>query len=303
MAHPADRGPALDPMSRRVAIRAAGAVVLRGTGDDVEVLMIHRPAYDDWSLPKGKGTVDELAPQTAVREVFEEAGVAVRLGLRLPPIEYKLSKGLKAVQYWRAEVLAEHPFEPNREVDKIRWARIDRAMRTLTYADERRLLSTALLKPRTTPLLLVRHGKAMLRKDWSGPDQERRLTGRGRRQARELAQLFGAYGVEHLVSSSSTRCVETLRPYAEQRGLEIVTEDVLTEEEGTVHPREVRRFVARLFKRTTAPTALCGHRPVLPAMFEGLGIKAKPMVVGEVVVVHRDDDGDLVAVEVHKPTA
>ncbi|GAA4891219.1 NUDIX hydrolase [Tessaracoccus lubricantis] len=290
-------------MSRRAEIRAAGAVVLRGEGDRTQVLMIHRPAYDDWSLPKGKGTVDELPPQTAVREVFEEAGVAVRLGLRLPPIQYKLTKGLKAVQYWRAEVLAEQPFEPNREVDKIRWATVDKAMRTLTYADERRLLSTALLKPRTTPLLLVRHAKAMLRKDWSGPDQERRLTGRGRRQARELAQLFGAYGVESLVSSSSTRCVQTLRPYAEQRGLEIVTEDVLTEEEGTVHPREVRRYVSDLFQASQVPTALCGHRPVLPSMYEGLGLKAKPMVVGEVVVVHRDDEGQRVAVEVHKPTA
>lgn len=290
-------------MSKKASIRAAGAVVLRGDGDDTEVLMIHRPAYDDWSLPKGKGITDELAPQTAVREVFEETGVACRLGLRLPPIRYKLTKGLKAVQYWRAEVVTEQEFEPNREVDKIRWAPIDKAMRTLTYADERRLLSTALLKPRTTPLLLVRHGKAMLRKDWSGPDQERRLTGRGRRQAKELAQVLGAFGVESLVSSSSTRCMETLRPYAKQRGLEIVMEDVLTEEEGTVKPREVRRYVANLFQSIEEPTALCGHRPVLPSMFKGLGLEPKPMVVGEVIVVHRDDEGERVAVEVHKPTA
>lgn len=290
-------------MSKKPAIRAAGAVVLRGEGDDTEVLIIHRPAYKDWSLPKGKGIVDELAPQTAVREVFEETGVAVRLGLRLPPIKYKLTKGLKAVQYWRAEVVTEQKFTPSQEVDKIKWVTIDKAMRTLTYADERRLLSTALLKPRTTPLLLVRHGKAMLRKDWSGPDQERRLTSRGRRQAKELRQLLGAFGVRNLVSSSSARCVETLKPYAKQRDLEVITEDVLTEEEGTVHPWEVRRYVADLFESIEEPTALCGHRPVLPSMYEGLGLKSKPMVVGEVVVVHRDDNGELVAVEVHKPTA
>lgn len=284
-------------------MRAAGAVVLRGSGDDTEVLTIHRPAYDDWSLPKGKGIKDELAPQTAIREVFEETGVAARLGLRLPSIRYKLTKGLKNVDYWRAEALTEQEFTPNKEVDKVKWMGIDKAMRTLTYADERRLLSTALLQPRTTPLLLVRHGKAMLRKDWSGPDQERRLTGRGRRQAQELTQLLSAYGVESLVSSSSTRCVETLRPYAEQRGLEIDTKKVLTEEEGTVHPSEVEKFVAKLFRKIQVPTALCGHRPVLPSMFEGLGVKAKPMVVGEVVVVHRDDEGNRVAVEVHKPTA
>lgn len=284
-------------------MRAAGAVVLRGEGEQTEVLIIHRPRYDDWSLPKGKGIKDELAPQTAIREVFEETGVSARLGLRLPTIRYKLTKGVKAVDYWRAEPVAEVPFEPNGEVDKIKWLTIDKAMRTLTYADERRLLSTALLNPRTTPLLLVRHAKAMLRKDWSGPDQERRLTGRGRRQAQEMTQLLSAYGVESLVSSSSTRCVETLRPYAEQRGLTIDTKKVLTEEEGTVHPSEVERFVRRLFRKIDVPTALCGHRPVLPSMFSGLGLESKPMVVGEVVVVHRDDEGHRVAMEVHKPTA
>ena len=284
-------------------MRAAGAVVLRGEGEQTEVLIIHRPRYDDWSLPTGKGIKDELAPQTAIREVFEETGVSARLGLRLPTIRYKLTKGVKAVDYWRAEPVAEVPFEPNGEVDKIKWLTIDKAMRTLTYADERRLLSTALLNPRTTPLLLVRHAKAMLRKDWSGPDQERRLTGRGRRQAQEMTQLLSAYGVESLVSSSSTRCVETLRPYAEQRGLTIDTKKVLTEEEGTVHPSEVERFVRRLFRKIDVPTALCGHRPVLPSMFSGLGLESKPMVVGEVVVVHRDDEGHRVAMEVHKPTA
>ncbi|MHA6512617.1 NUDIX hydrolase [Tessaracoccus sp. Z1128] len=290
-------------MSKRAKIRAAGAVVLRGTGDDMEVLMIHRPAYDDWSLPKGKGAADELAPRTAVREVREETGAVVRLGLRLPSIRYELAKGPKTVEYWRAEVLEQHPREPDAEVDRVRWFTIDEAMRRLTYADERRVLSAALLTPRTTPLLLVRHAKAMLRKDWSGPDQERRLSGRGRRQARELSQLFAAYGVERLVSSSSTRCADTLLPYARQRGLPVETEDVLTEEEGTVHPDVVTSYTADLFLSINDPTAVCGHRPVLPAMFEGLDLPARPMVVGEVIVVHRDDDGEKVSVEVHKPTA
>lgn len=290
-------------MTKRPKVRAAGAVVLRGEGEDQEVLIIHRRRYQDWSLPKGKGKVDELAPQTAVREVLEETATTVRLGLRLPTIRYRVSKGLKAVQYWRAEAVTEQPFEANHEVDKARWVPVDKAMRRLTYADERRVLSAALVTPPTTPLILVRHAKAMLRKNWSGPDQERRLTGRGRRQARELSQLLDAYGVEDLVSSSSTRCVETLKPYADQRGLPIHAEDVLTEEEGTVRPEEVRDYVAELFRTITVPTAICGHRPVLPAMFEGLELPARPMVVGEAIVIHRDDDGAQVSVEVHKPTA
>ena len=290
-------------MSKRPKIRAAGAVVLRGHGPDAEVLMIHRQAYDDWSLPKGKGVVDELSPQTAMREVFEETGVVVRLGVRLPTIRYTVSKGQKSVEYWRAEVIEEHPREPDAEVDKVRWCHVDKAMERLTYADERRVLSAALLMPPTTPLVLVRHGKAMLRKDWTGPDQERRLTSRGRRQAAELSQLLLAYGVEALVSSSSTRCVETLRPYAEEAGLNIDKEDVLTEEEGTVKPKHVREYVAQLFSTIDVPTAICGHRPVLPMMFEGLGLAPRSMVVGEAIVIHRDADGHKVAVEIHKPTA
>lgn len=290
-------------MSKSIKIRAAGAVVLRGEGDDREVLAVHRQRYDDWSLPKGKGKVDELAPHTAIREVLEETGYSVRLGLRLPSMRYQVSKGPKKVEYWRAEIVEEVGFEPSNEVDRVRWMPIHKAMRKLTYADERRVLSAALLKPTTTPLVLVRHGKAMLRKDWSGRDQERRLTARGRRQAAVLSQLLGAYGVDSLVSSSSTRCVETLRPYALKRDLQIVTEDVLTEEEGTVRPKDVRRFTSKLLNSIEVPTAVCGHRPVLPSMFEGLGLDPRPMVVGEAIVVHRDAEGERVAVEVHKPTA
>jgi len=291
-------------MSRTVKIRAAGAVVLRGENiDDVEVLAIHRPRYDDWSLPKGKGKTDELSPHTAVREVLEETGYRVRLGLRLPSMRYQVSKGPKKVEYWRAEVVEELPFQPNDEVDKVRWLPLDKAMRKLTYADERRALSAALLKPPTIPLILVRHGKAMLRKDWSGPDQERRLTARGRRQAEVLTQLLSAYGVEDLVSSSSTRCAQTLAPYSAFRGIPVRMEDVLTEEVGTVRPKDVRRYTANLLRSLEVPTAICGHRPVIPSMFEGLGLEPRPMVVGEAIVIHRDADGERVAVEVHKPTA
>lgn len=290
-------------MTKRAKIRAAGAVVLRGSGDDAEVLIIHRPRYDDWSLPKGKGVADELSPLTAMREVHEETGVVIRLGVRLQTIRYQVSKGLKAVDYWRAEVVEEHHWEPDAEVDKVKWFPVLKAMEKISYADERRVLSRALLLPSTTPLVLVRHGKAMLRKHWDGPDQKRRLTSRGRRQAKDLSQLLMAYGVESLISSSSTRCVETLRPYAEDAGLSIFAEDVLTEEEGTVKPKHVRAYIAALFKTIDVPTAVCGHRPVLPMMFKGVGLDPRPMVVGEAIVVHRDEDGNRVAVEVHKPTA
>ncbi len=101
----------------------------------------------------------------------------------------------------------------------MRWLPIDKAMRRLTYADERRVLSAALLTPRTTPLLLVRHGKAMLRKDWSGPDQDRRLTARGRRQAASSPSCSAAYGVERWCRRRRRGARRRSPPYAKFAGL------------------------------------------------------------------------------------
>lgn len=289
-------------MSKR--IRAAGAVVLRERDGVQEVLLIHRQRYDDWSLPKGKAIPDELRPATAVREVREETGVLVELGVRLKSIKYKVGNGsLKTVDYWRARPIAQFYHPPDREVDEARWVSIEAARTMLTYDDEFPLIKQALQEPETTALLLVRHGKAMLRKHWSGDDQSRRLAGRGRRQAVELIPLLEAYGVSRLVSSPAVRCYETLTPYREYKGIETETIDLLTEEEGTRDPDGVAAIVRELADDIAEPTALCGHRPVLPSMQEGLGLKPKPMVVAEVTVVHRDASGRNVAVEIHKPTA
>lgn len=289
-------------MSRK--IRAAGAVVLRERRGRQEVLVIHRQAYDDWTLPKGKAMPDELRPATAVREIREETGVIAQLGIRLEPIRYTVGKGsLKTVDYWRATPVAEFFHMPDREVDRVRWVDLDEARDLLTYKDEIGVLDEALALPETTPLLLVRHAKAMLRKHWSGPDQTRRLAGRGRRQSVELIPTLEAFGVERLVSSPAVRCMETLAPYGEYKYLETEAVPILTEEQGTKDPDGVSTVVRKLAKGLDRPTALCGHRPVLPAMHEGLGLKPRPMVVSEVTVIHRDERGRNVKVEVHKPTA
>lgn len=96
-------------MSKKPKIVSAGGVVLRQHTSGLQVLLIHRDRYDDWSLPKGKRETDELLPETAVREIREETGVASRLDLRLPSVRYKVSKGPKAVHYWRSEVVSQRP--------------------------------------------------------------------------------------------------------------------------------------------------------------------------------------------------
>lgn len=285
-------------------IRAAGAVVLRQRDGVQEVLLIHRQAYDDWSLPKGKAIPDELRPATAVREVREETGVLIELGIRLQSIRYRVGKGsIKTVDYWRARPIAQFYHAPDREVDEARWVSVEAARTMMSYADEYPLVEEALGLPDTTPLLLVRHGKAMLRKHWSGNDQSRRLAGRGRRQAVELIPLLEAYGVSRLVSSPAVRCLETLSPYRDYKGIDTETIELLTEEEGTRDPEGVVACVRNIAKTIDEPTALCGHRPVLPSMQQGLALKPKPMVVAEVTVLHRDQHGKNVSVEVHKPTA
>ncbi|GAB3816656.1 NUDIX hydrolase [Tessaracoccus terricola] len=290
-------------MSRKPKVVAAGAVVTREVDGGQQVLLIYRKGYDDWSLPKGKGEVDEYLPETAVREVLEETGVLVKLGLRLPSIRYKVSKGTKVTHYWRATVLSESHRPPDQEVEEARWFPAAEAIEKVSYDDERGVIREAIEHPHTNVLLLVRHGKAMQRKDWSGPDQKRRLTGRGRRQAKDLVGLFSIFGVTRLESSSSVRCMETLRPYGEEMGLPVNGVDLLSEEEGTKHPKRVARHIAELASSLAEPTALCGHRPVLPFMYAGLGLEPRPMVVGEVLAVHLLPDGKVVRSDILKPTA
>jgi len=153
-------------------------------------------------------------------------------------------------------------------------------------------------------LLIVPHAKAMLRSNWNGRDQARPLDERGRRQARMLIPLFAAYGVKRLVSSTSTRCMRTLTPYAQDRKLDIEGWATLSEEQAAQNLSQVGTLVARLVSETVAsgkPLAVCGHRPVLPTMLEALGVPNRHMQPGAVMVAHFDSDGKTLGVEFHKP--
>ena len=289
-------------MSKKPKIVSAGGVVLREHTNGLQVLLIHRERYDDWSLPKGKGEADELLPETAIREIQEETGVTARLGLRLPSLRYKVGKHPKAVHYWRSSVLSQRPRRPDHEVSAVKWFPIDAALEKATHPDERAVVEAAVQAPPTNALLIVRHAKAMQRKHWSGDDRKRRLSGRGRDQANRLVDVLAAFGIERLVSSASARCKETLKPYAKTQKISIETYDQLTEESAAKNPKAVRKLMAELLKNLDRPMAVCGHRPVLPEMYAGLAVKDKPMVVSEVRALHFGPDG-LVTMETFKPTA
>jgi len=121
--------------TRGRVVRASGGVVGRTAADgSTEVLLVHRPKYDDWSLPKGKRDPGETDEQCAVREVEEETGLCCRLARELLPTAYTDARGrAKVVRYWSMSVVGEHPFVPGDEVDEIRWLGLDDAVALLSY--------------------------------------------------------------------------------------------------------------------------------------------------------------------------
>jgi 8-oxo-dGTP diphosphatase len=114
-------------------IQAAGGVVLR----DGKVAVVHRPKYDDWSLPKGKLDPGESFEDAALREVEEETGLRCTLVRELPAVEYEVRGRPKLVRYWAMEVEGETPFDPGEEVDEVRWLEPDEALALLSYDRDR----------------------------------------------------------------------------------------------------------------------------------------------------------------------
>jgi 8-oxo-dGTP diphosphatase len=134
--------------SGRVTIEAAGGLVVRDGPDGDEILVVHRPKYDDWTVPKGKLDPHETHEAAARREVEEETGWRCTLGEELATVRYTDRHGRpKRVRYWRMTPLEFTSFTPNDEVDEVRWLPTARAATLLTYDADRRLVE--LLEERT----------------------------------------------------------------------------------------------------------------------------------------------------------
>jgi 8-oxo-dGTP diphosphatase len=131
-----------------VEVRAAGGVVVR-QGDDGtrEVAIVHRPRYDDWSLPKGKLDEGEEWREAALREVAEETGLRCEAVTELPASRYLDRKGRrKQVRWWLMRPV-DGRFEPNDEVDALRWVPLERAAEVLDYEQDRELVAAAISAP------------------------------------------------------------------------------------------------------------------------------------------------------------
>lgn len=217
-----------------MTIAAAGAVVWRPSSvtGQVEVAVVHRPRYDDWSLPKGKLDADETEPAAAVREVLEETGFSIVLGRRLPSAEYTVDGKAKVVYYFAARY-TDGDFAANDEVDRLKWVSPDAAGDLLSYGHDQVVLAEFTALPaRLSTLLLVRHAKAGKRGEWHGDDDLRPLSPAGWRQAAGVARILPLFGADRVHAAPRTRCVDTVAGL----GMEIRSEPLLSEEGYWVSP-------------------------------------------------------------------
>jgi 8-oxo-dGTP pyrophosphatase MutT (NUDIX family) len=256
----------------RATTAAAGGVVWRRDGLDLQVALVHRPRYDDWSLPKGKVNPDEQLLMAAVREVGEETGAAVQVGRRLTPVEYPLAgQGRKRVSHWAMRYLSgEHL--PGTEVDLVRWSTIAEASRQLSYSVDRVVLADFARVPATaSTVVLIRHAKAGKRSAFSGDDRRRPLDKIGRRHAREAVPFWAAFRPVRVLAADRTRCEQTVAPLAEHLGLALASAPEFSDEAFADDPE---RALESLFSLAAldGTTVICSQGGAIPGMLESLSV-------------------------------
>jgi 8-oxo-dGTP diphosphatase len=271
------------PVEPAATVRAAGGVLWRpvAAGAGVETAVVHRPRYDDWSLPKGKPEDGEHALETAVREVTEETGLTVVVGRRGPRTRYPVTGGAdapagKVVDYWLMQCVGGE-FAANDEVDDLRWLPIEDAARLCSYEHDRAVLADLARTdvPRAPTLLLVRHGRAGDKSEWDGPDDLRPLDAKGRRQARRLADVLPLFGPTSVLSARRTRCEQTVAPLAEALGLPVLPVEPLGEEEFHRDPEAGLALVEQLLGERGTPgvTVVCSQGGAIPSVLMALGVR------------------------------
>ncbi|RCW39153.1 8-oxo-dGTP diphosphatase [Halopolyspora algeriensis] len=267
------------PENGIATVHAAGAVVWRARpGGGTEVAVVHRPRYDDWSLPKGKVDPGETIAHTAFREISEETGLTCVLSRRLPQVTYRIptrdgGRAVKSVDYFSARVRS-GSFLPNEEVDELRWMTTEQAREQLSYALDVSVLDAFDRLPTdTATLLLVRHAKAGTRSRFSGDDTLRPLSEAGFAQRQALHTLLPLFGPERVHSAPRLRCEQTVSPLAEELGVDIGDEPLLSEEGYWSDPSDA---VQRLLEIAAMPgiAVVCSQGGVIPDLVTRLAAES-----------------------------
>ncbi|WP_231914513.1 NUDIX hydrolase [Corynebacterium renale] len=256
-------------------ILAAGAVMWRHHNGRAEVALIHRPRYNDWSLPKGKVDKGENLPATAVREILEETGYPVRLGKLLGHVTYPVKNNTKVVYYWTAKVTGEQVATDD-EADELRWLPVDEAQELLSYELDHMILAQAQRRfdnPTDTRMILVRHGRAGERSEWEGPDDARPLDPKGRDQAQGLVSVLEAYQPTALYTAAPDRCVQTVLPASKALGLRLTIDPLLGDDAFTSSPAATEERYRQLIAAGGTPV-VCAQGAVIPGILEALAAEA-----------------------------
>ncbi|MFM2433571.1 MAG: hypothetical protein RI974_311 [Actinomycetota bacterium] len=309
-----------------MTVFAAGALCWREVDGQLLIAIIHRKRYGDWSWPKGKVDPGESLPQAAVREIREETGLKVKLGVHLGTQNYMLQNGAaKEVHYWAAKVsdkaLAESTFKPDEEVERIEWKTPKEIDDLLSYEQDKEFLvklvdlhSKGLLQ--TKPFILLRHAKATPRNQWPKDEAHRPLLPLGEEQAKAIVPILAAYGIKKVVSSPWARCANTVMPYVRKKGLKLIERGQLTEFGNANGPQRTAKTVEKLLA-TGSAAVLCSHRPALPTILDTISKNATPaqeilihearaLEPGQMLVVHlTKGEGSkrrIVGLEIQTPT-
>lgn len=306
------------------AVYAAGGVVWRLVEGKLMVLVIHRTAYADVTLPKGKVDPGEMLAETAAREILEETGIAVSLGIPVGVSRYRMpNKRQKIVHYWAAEAtddaIRASAFVPNREIAALEWVTPKKALTYLSYPVDVEILEQFLAFVddgilSTFPIVVLRHAKALAREDWNGPDSARPLATRGAKQAHAIVGPLRAFGVRRIITSDAVRCVTTVTPLAAALGRKITRTPLISQDAWGEGASDARTVVGKRV-RSRKPAVLCSHGPVLPDILAELALatgtlrgsylgSASALAPAAFSVVHlsaTNPGSGIVAIETHEP--
>lgn len=308
-------------------IVAAGTIPWRIKAGQLQVLLIHRPQYNDWSWPKGRLDSHETLPETAWRETKEEVGLRLTLGIPLGVIRYKTSNGnnRKEVWYWAARVIDQRPKPDTNEVDETRWASVEEAKKLLTKKLDKKplkVLAEAFEAHHlaTVPFIVLRQAKAIPAESWTKDEVDRPLADSGYTQAKAVARLLRGWAPARIVTSKYTRSLETIAPFVKKHGGAVRNKKWVNLRTVKAHPNFMAKRLRAEFKRHE-PTLVCAQPSVTKRILkeikswvreDGYSVvnpkhvytkKKANLSPGSILVVHRAThlSGKIVSVERYEP--
>ena len=290
-------------MSETGVIQAAGAVLWRYSQKKIEIALVHRPRYNDWSLPKGKVEEKESHIACAYREVIEETGYTPEFGPEIGQATYKVEEGKKVVRYWSARATDAAPTAIDKnEIDEVLWLEVKEAKKKLTLEDDRAIVDVFTeVGVGTTPLVLLRHAKALKREEWDGDDADRPLNNLGQLQTKRLLPQFFPYNIAEVHSSDAYRCMQTVEDLSRALDLNLFIALDLSEDAFAKDKDAALDYVSSLMI-DGKNVLICSHNPILPKVlkklvgkkyFKEMDSKLEPAQAW--VIHHRD--GEVCAVD------